>query len=294
MQYAYDYPRPALTCDTVLFSGPANTRKVLLVKRGAEPFADSWALPGGFVDEGERPVAAARRELAEETGLMQEGPMVPVGAFGDQVGTRADGPSRRSSLGTWDLKNRLSFPVKTLAKHAGSSPTSSGSTRIRPRRDGRGGRCGASVSVTLCVPDVMNRLGPRMLVLDGAMGTMLQRAGMPAGECPELLNVTARRWSAGARPLQARQFELLHHQLIRRLSAETRGVRARGSCRGAQSDRRKVARAFGAPHILADMGPTGLVMQPLGTVTFGEVFTAFAEQAQALAAGPRTRSSSKP
>jgi 8-oxo-dGTP diphosphatase len=81
--HCYDYPRPALSCDTVVFAGPRDARKVLLVKRGNEPFAGCWALPGGFVDEGERPVDAARRELAEETGLIWEGEMLPVGAFGD-------------------------------------------------------------------------------------------------------------------------------------------------------------------------------------------------------------------
>ena len=81
--YTYSYPRPAFSCDTVVFAGPANARKVLLVKRAAEPYLGCWALPGGFVDEGERPVDAARRELCEETGLIWEGEMVPVGAFGD-------------------------------------------------------------------------------------------------------------------------------------------------------------------------------------------------------------------
>jgi len=83
MQYTYDYPRPALTVDAVVFCGPAEARKLLLVKRGAEPFRGCWALPGGFVDEGERLVEAVRRELAEETGVIWEGALIPVGTFGD-------------------------------------------------------------------------------------------------------------------------------------------------------------------------------------------------------------------
>jgi 8-oxo-dGTP diphosphatase len=79
----YEYPRPALSADVVVFAGPPGDRLVLLIRRGAEPFRDLWAIPGGFVDEGEPLEHAARRELAEETGLLLASPLVSVGTFGD-------------------------------------------------------------------------------------------------------------------------------------------------------------------------------------------------------------------
>ena len=69
MPYTYRYPRPSLTADCVVFGLDQKDLKVLLIERDREPFAGKWALPGGFVDEDETPEEAARRELAEETGL---------------------------------------------------------------------------------------------------------------------------------------------------------------------------------------------------------------------------------
>jgi 8-oxo-dGTP diphosphatase len=71
MPVQYDYPRPALTVDCVVFGLDEGDLKVLLIKRGVEPFKSKWALPGGFVHEDETLDEAARRELEEETSVKQ-------------------------------------------------------------------------------------------------------------------------------------------------------------------------------------------------------------------------------
>jgi 8-oxo-dGTP diphosphatase len=80
--YCYEYPRPSVTVDIVLFHQTGEELEVLLIKRRHEPFADHWALPGGFVDENESLEAAATRELQEETGLSRAR-FQQIGAFGD-------------------------------------------------------------------------------------------------------------------------------------------------------------------------------------------------------------------
>ena len=69
--HAYDYPRPALTVDAVIFGFTPEkvSLEVLLIKRLLEPYKDQWALPGGFVHVGESLEEAVRRELQEEAGL---------------------------------------------------------------------------------------------------------------------------------------------------------------------------------------------------------------------------------
>lgn len=80
--FKYKFPRPAVTADVVMFTMRADDLAVLLIRRGAEPFEGSWALPGGFVDENEALERAAARELEEETGVSGV-PMEQLGAFGN-------------------------------------------------------------------------------------------------------------------------------------------------------------------------------------------------------------------
>ncbi|MDF2849493.1 NUDIX hydrolase [Sphingobacterium multivorum] len=68
-KYTYDYPRPAVTVDCVIFGFDKNQLKVLLTKRAIEPFVGKWAFPGGFIQEDENADDCALRKLQEEAGL---------------------------------------------------------------------------------------------------------------------------------------------------------------------------------------------------------------------------------
>jgi len=69
MPYTYEYARPAVTVDAVVFGFDGAELQILLIERAMEPFAGSWAVPGGFVAMNESLEAAALRELQEETGI---------------------------------------------------------------------------------------------------------------------------------------------------------------------------------------------------------------------------------
>jgi 8-oxo-dGTP diphosphatase len=67
--YTYEYPHPAVTVDIVIFTVRDDRLKLLLIRRAGEPYRGKWALPGGFIRLDEDLTEAARRELAEETGV---------------------------------------------------------------------------------------------------------------------------------------------------------------------------------------------------------------------------------
>lgn len=63
------HPPFAVTVDLTVFTIHDGALSVLLIRRGDDPYAGRWALPGGFVEPDEDAATAAWRELAEETGL---------------------------------------------------------------------------------------------------------------------------------------------------------------------------------------------------------------------------------
>lgn len=83
--YCYEFPRPAVTVDAVVFAVDGPSLRVLMVRRGRPPFEGRWALPGGFIEMDEDAAPAARRELKEETGLELDPllPFDPIGFYAD-------------------------------------------------------------------------------------------------------------------------------------------------------------------------------------------------------------------
>lgn len=124
--------------------------------------------------------------------------------------------------------------------------------------------------------------GKRHLLLDGGMGTMLQAAGLQAGELPELLNLT-----------HPDEIAAIHRAYVE-AGSEVVTTNTFGANRLKLGDAASVdevfaaaarcARASGARYVAGDIGPLGALLRPMGTLSFDEAYELFAEQARAAAA----------
>lgn len=126
--------------------------------------------------------------------------------------------------------------------------------------------------------------GRAYLLFDGGMGTLVQAAGLHTVHAvPDLLNLThpeaivaiQRQYvEAGADCITTNTFN------TNRLKLANAGATVAEVYAAAAAN----ARVAGAPLVAGDIGPTGALLEPLGTLTFDEAFDIFSEQACAAEA----------
>ena len=121
--------------------------------------------------------------------------------------------------------------------------------------------------------------GREFLLFDGAMGTMLQRAGLQAGDLPDLLNLSqpdvvagvhSAYVDAGSQAVTTNTFGANRERLNGAASVEE-VFSAAVAC----------ARQSGALFVAADIGPTGEMLEPLGDLSEEEAYDLFAEEVRA-------------
>ena len=105
-----------VTVDTVAFAVQQSVLEVLLVKRKFDPFKTSWALPGGFLDEGDESLElAAARELVEETNVGNVY-LEQLYSFGDKG---RDPRGRTVTVAHLALLRQEEFELKTSSEASG-------------------------------------------------------------------------------------------------------------------------------------------------------------------------------
>lgn len=124
-------------------------------------------------------------------------------------------------------------------------------------------------------------LGKRLIFFDGAMGTLLQKAGLPQGELPEnwslthpetILEIHKGYLDAGCDIIKANTFG------ANRLKA---GEKAPELARAGVALARKAIAETGHGYAALDVGPTGRLLKPMGDLGFDDAYNAFAEMVRA-------------
>ena len=129
----------------------------------------------------------------------------------------------------------------------------------------------------------LNHLRSDFLLFDGAMGTMLQAAGLSTGRLPEALNIEE---PAAITAIQRQYVEAGSHAILTNtfganaLKLKDSGYTVEEVVHAAVA----CARAAGPQYVVLDIGPIGQLMAPMGTLSFEEAYELAAEQVRAGAA----------
>lgn len=134
----------------------------------------------------------------------------------------------------------------------------------------------------------------KIIFLDGAMGTMLQRAGLQTGHAPEALNLTdpaqitavhRAYLEAGAQIIYANTFGANRYKLAGSSVTVQQAVAAGVQCARQAADAFCAAHPEAArPRVALDIGPIGQLLEPYGALAFEEAYEIFREVVQAGAA----------
>ena len=117
-----EFPPFAVTVDVAIFTIVKEEFSLLLIQRGAEPFKDAWALPGGFVQPDEDLDGAAARELTEETAIDSASHLEQLKTYG---APERDPRMRVVSAAYWAVVPELGKPIAgSDAKHVEFVPVS--------------------------------------------------------------------------------------------------------------------------------------------------------------------------
>ena len=131
--------------------------------------------------------------------------------------------------------------------------------------------------------DIKEFLKNEYILLDGAMGTMLQAKGMPLGTIPETLNIEKPEWiidvhrryiENGSNIVYANTFG------ANRLKMAASGYTVAELVGAAIKNARKAAEGTGTK-VALDIGPIGQLLEPTGALSFEEAYDIFAETVEA-------------
>jgi ADP-ribose pyrophosphatase YjhB (NUDIX family) len=111
--YYLSHPKFYVAIDCVIFGFSEGELNLLLLKRNFEPAMGNWSLPGGFVQDNESADDAAKRVLAELTGLTDIY-MEQVGAFGE---VNRDPGERVVSVAYCALLNMDEYDIEAVNQH---------------------------------------------------------------------------------------------------------------------------------------------------------------------------------